>query len=183
MADLFLVELDKWIKKNNFNYFEYIFKSLVDVDSTEYIYEMFENNVNYTSDFLRYIRLRNYKKDNSIIEYIREAVSIWGSYFNNLAIINPHIKHLTDTLIFFGLEIKDTSYKYFDDIRKNLDAMEMKMKRAEAGRKIFKAVKGALNDEVYLTELRMRIDLRKYTDLCKEKESLVDDVMRIIKSK
>ena len=83
-----------------------------------------------------------------------------------------------NNLIYFGVDIDIDIYEYGQDNVKCLDILQIHhfktvmflrklLKEACASRIIVRAVKRALDDEIYLTELRRKIDLRRYLDLYK----------------
>lgn len=85
------------------------------------------------------------------------------------------LKNIFNNMIYFGADLlmqdKNGNFHYgvinsfpyywvkeLDDFRKIYN-------KAVAGQKIVRYVKKALNDEIYLTELRKKIDLRKYLEI------------------
>jgi hypothetical protein len=79
-----------------------------------------------------------------------------------------------NNLVYFGVDID--IYKYEQENVKCLDILQIHhfktvmflrklLKEACASRIIVRAVKRALDDEIYLTDLRKKIDLRRYLDL------------------
>ena len=81
-------------------------------------------------------------------------------------------------LVYFGADIDlinnegHSQFKFIDYAQSEnylgVTILRKILKEAKAARIIVRAAKRALDDEIYLTELRKKIDLRKYLDILKE---------------
>ena len=78
------------------------------------------------------------------------------------------LEQLRNLLIKFGAVITEECIKVFE-IESYIERIRREIKKKRAGQIIARNIKIALDDEFYLTDLRKRIEKRKFEDLMEEK--------------
>lgn len=135
----------------------------------KFILDDFKTVLNYNGDIFidaveKYIIYDTSEYFENKYYYSENEYSDCMDYLNNK-------KKLFEYFLDFGYEITDKDMEKIKDIEDRKSNILNQFIKIRAGKKIARFIEKAMDDEFELSELRKRIELRRFKDLMKEKEN------------